>query len=941
MGGTATTPNPYAAYGGTTASATPATPPSGGADPYAAYGGKMASSTSATPPAGDSTLTGNPNNEGTYAMQGPKGDTVKVPYSKVGTIAHDQGYQLTGGTTWYGAPSGENARYLKDYAADPKTTADTKQFAQDVQDPGQGLVIGGARGAALTAAGLAHIARKVTGTTGSTTNAEKSAQAFGEGGDTGAEEAGKFIESAGEFMMGDEALKGLSYVDKLKQVLPALKILEKSPPLAKAMAAAIQQGTVGGAQALVKTGGDVGTAAETGVATGAFGGILSAATEGAAGFLAKRAPAAETIAGETVPSLSSQRAGTGARGDVTNAETPKVAAAQQAAAPKVFRNVAQRATKQALDEANTGRVNPTITDQARMLPAPEGSRPHTFTIPGTGAIEEDLPGGNEPRKRQIGTRVVPRVDAEGNPMESGQVNRSAKREPVFQYLTSLKPDQEIGSTSVTGGGDLQIADPETAQMHLSRLNDQVDHPEPGTTAEQQSALESARDNLQDQMDMYNAHQRTLPNFSPIDSAKAAAGVGHFGEAADQLQNAAAPIYQKIDAATDGEFGRLNKARAAAGKRGDFTAKGEIEDKLDQLIADSGAITPAERQQATRLWSTSKVLDGFHDVINNAANVDDAYASQVKGGRTLSGTKLQNGLQKMIGRYGSDRLESVVGKDGMENMTRMADLLKIPAKRSAIQHLSTNLVHNLANGKMGAGVGALVGHHLMGYEGAVGGAYAGAQAERIALRILATSPRAGQLFDYAVRNNVTPKIAAALVATEIEREQQTEPQQQQQPEEDEPPGASPKQSATPDSQLTYDIGPQQGTSINGLVQRGNIDVNHRPQIKNADGSSSTIFSMTVPVGKDGHSVPWDSPNVAGYALVPSIADGKFLTPNGKKPSETDKVAMQQLEDAATAHYDKTRQHLGVFSSDKAAETYAGSTHAWGNDGTARKVYMPSY
>jgi hypothetical protein len=596
------------------------------------------------------------------------------------------------------------------------------------------------------------------------------------------------VASVGEYAAGEKVIakiaegviplaEGANYAEKLKNASPIIKAAAAHPRIARVLAAGLSQGVLGGGQAAVHgaSAGDVARDAGWGAGIGV---VAEGIPEGIAHLAETRGPASETIAGETVPSLSSQRPGTGAKGSVTIAETPKVAAAQQAAAPKVFRNVAQRATKQALDLANEGRTIPgQITDQARMLPAPADAKPYPFTIEGPGATEEDLPGGNEPRKRQIGTRVVPRVDAEGNPMESGQVNRSAKREPVFQYLTSLKPGQEIGSTSVTGGGDLVSADPETAQMHLSRLNDLVDHPPVGATPDQLRNIATARDSLQDQMDMYNAHQRTLPNFSPIDSERAAAGVGHFGEAADQLQNAAQPIYQKIDAATDGEFGRLNRARAAAGKRGDFDAKADIEGKMDQLITDSGAISPAERQQATKLWATSKVLDGFHDVINNAANVNDAYASQVSGGRVLSGTKLQNGLQKMISRYGTDRLESVVGKDGMENMTRMADLLKVPAKRSAIQHLSTSLVHNLANGKMGAGVGALVGHHLMGYEGAVGGAYAGAQAERIALRMLATSPRAGQLFDYAVRNNVNPKVAAGLVAAEIEREQQ-QPQQEE-------------------------------------------------------------------------------------------------------------------------------------------------------------------
>jgi len=124
----------------------------------------------------------------------------------------------------------------------------------------------------------------------------------------------------------------------------------------------------------------------------------------------------------------------------------------------------------------------------------------------------------------------------------------------------------------------------------------------------------------------------------------------------------------------------------------------------------------------------------------------------------------------------------------------------------------------------------------------------------------------------------------------------------------------------------------------MIQPGNVDVNHRPSITNDDGSKSSIFSVTVPVGKDGHSVAWDDKkNITGYALVPSIVNGKFLTPNGKKPTADD----EGFEDRVTEHYDKTRQHLGIFKSNDAASKYADATHAYGNDGTDRKVFTPSY
>lgn len=140
---------------------------------------------------------------------------------------------------------------------------------------------------------------------------------------------------------------------------------------------------------------------------------------------------------------------------------------------------------------------------------------------------------------------------------------------------------------------------------------------------------------------------------------------------------------------------------------------------------------------------------------------------------------------------------------------------------------------------------------------------------------------------------------------------------------------------------YDQGPLSGKQVSGMLQQGNIDVNHRPGISNADGTHSSIFSMTVPVDKNGEVWKGAYDKAPGYALVPSIANGKFLTPDGKKPNEKDKKAMSQLEDAATDYYSKTKQHLGVFASSQAADKYAGQTHAYMNDGTAKKVYTPSY
>jgi hypothetical protein len=571
----------------------------------------------------------------------------------------------------------------------------------------------------------------------------------------------------------EDAARAMTYTERMGQQLKTAKFLQENPRIAKlaavgarAVHAALKAGAETGAQTFVHTGGDT-DAATTAAGVGAAGGaVLTPAAEGVSALLRRIAPAVETIAGEEVPTLSSQRPGTGARGSVKLGETPKVAAAQQTAAPRAFRNLAQRATRAALDEANKGRIPPgLITDPARLLQASEEARPYAFTIPGTTPVE-----GTE---GEIAQPAAKRAQAAFKPPSYVTSSAEAPTVPGVEGSTgsdvATSTPREPGRDVAAGGGDLIAADPETAQMHLSRLNDVIDHPPRGTTPEQLQAITEARDSLQEQMGVYHSYQRTLPNFQPIDAGRAAASVGSFGEAADQLQNAAQPIYQKIDEATNGQFGDLNRSRGAAIRRGDFLDARKYESGIQQLIEQTGAISPAERVQASKLWSQSMILDGLHNVVEHAANVDDAYSAQVSGGRVLTGYRMQKGLQRMIRDYGSDRIESVIGKDGMENMTRLADLLQVPEKRPAIQHMSLSLLHNIMNGKVGGALGGMLGHQIAGWEGAVAGSYAGAQAERMVLRILATSPQAGKLFDYAIRNNVTPKIATGLITSALVKE----------------------------------------------------------------------------------------------------------------------------------------------------------------------------
>jgi hypothetical protein len=95
------------------------------------------------------------------------------------------------------------------------------------------------------------------------------------------ESVGKFGEAVGEFVLGDEAVKGLSIGERLGMTQKIMKLATEHPFVAKALAVgmnALRQGTVGGGQALAH-GSTPGEAATTGAITGTTGGILEGAGE--------------------------------------------------------------------------------------------------------------------------------------------------------------------------------------------------------------------------------------------------------------------------------------------------------------------------------------------------------------------------------------------------------------------------------------------------------------------------------------------------------------------------------------------------------------------------------------------------------------------------------------------------------------------------------------
>jgi hypothetical protein len=100
---------------------------------------------------------------------------------------------------------------------------------------------------------------------------------------------------------------------------------------------------------------------------------------------------------------------------------------------------------------------------------------------------------------------------------------------------------------------------------------------------------------------------------------------------------------------------------------------------------------------------------------------------------------------------------------------------------------------------------------------------------------------------------------------------------------------------------------------GMIEAGNLNLSGRPIIRNSDGSVSSEYSFSFGDDK-GREI-----------LVPTVVNGKFLTPDGKKPKPGSPEEKQMFK-RAQQRYEQTGEHLGIFDSPEHADAYAERVHS---------------
>ena len=231
-------------------------------------------------------LPANPSSEAQMFQQATSGQAIPTPAPQMGTVPFVstlQGVVKKLSPIFQNTPEGRGSATS---GAGAKELADQYNRDAEAADKGEitgaGVISGGLKGAGETVHTIGRAANAVTGDRIGALPNDFEQPEYLKATNT-SEEIGKAGEGVLEFLAGDEALKGLSWTQKLQRTAKMADLLESHPLWAKAMSIGVnslRMGVEAGAQNLIHTT-DVGEATKA----AAYGAGATAAVEGGASLL--------------------------------------------------------------------------------------------------------------------------------------------------------------------------------------------------------------------------------------------------------------------------------------------------------------------------------------------------------------------------------------------------------------------------------------------------------------------------------------------------------------------------------------------------------------------------------------------------------------------------------------------------------------------------------
>lgn len=740
-----------------------------------------------TAPAPD--MGANPNGEGTYQMAAPTGQMVGVPYSKV-TQAQVAGHKFTN-------PE-EQSRFEKDATFDPNgKNAGLASAPTSIVDAGKGFI----KEAGKTLLGAASVLDKVSGSPRVDIGAhpvhalDSFTHWLNEPSANVDEKIGGVGENVAEFMGGEELLnlvgKGPGMLKRASQVEG---VLAQNPKLAQLLRVgtevakhpALRQGVLSGIQTFLKTGGDMGAAAQSASETAAVGGLLG---EGAG------------VLGEGAQSVLNRTTDVGGEPGVLpkpSSATPVQAAGQRAIAGNAREMLA----------SHLGELNESRAGEAGA----EGSgEPFQFRLQ-----------GNPPQAdtSEVGSRVV------GSP-QSGRVvktpGQGSRVEPNLEgvehvqgnptHVTTYPPatvEKPLNPGS-GGAGELRTSDPAVARAHLRATGEALASPDfAKLPPEQQAAIRQANESTASQLDDFWQQQKTKagmdqPGLAQINIPEAVKNIGSHTEAADAYLQHLEQGYDELAdrGALSGEstqtYNSLKNAykeaedgvRGAAGTQALAKAENAAEEAHQNMMKflDRVGITPKETSGIEQGYRNYIKIRDVAKAVDSSFNLNPYLSNNSRLYRGFNGDRLQQNLSDLVDKYGAPEMQRIMGRDGLETLSQVAEMNSSRAGAQEFGQATNAIAKFMSKAGMipariaGGAVGA-ASAHMLGvpwYVTMPAGAVAAegsAAATRAVYNAITTNPRIAQNVIFALKSGARPQNYVPLIAGLIQQDNTERARQKQ-------------------------------------------------------------------------------------------------------------------------------------------------------------------